>query len=116
MAATVAAAFDGKSLFRAADRMEAMGATAASIVLKPTRAPTISSSLYYEPNLRAKRGGHGQGKDKHGRNGESLIVKVPIGTMVFRLPEEFHPHMADPRWRRKLEPSPAGLARTRASR
>jgi GTP-binding protein len=53
-------------------------------------------SLYYEPNLRAGRGSHGQGKDKHGRNGEPLTVKVPVGTMIFRLPELFHPHMADP--------------------
>jgi GTP-binding protein len=53
-------------------------------------------SLYYEPNLRAGPGSHGQGKDKHGRNGEPLTVKVPVGTMIFRLPEQFHPHMADP--------------------
>jgi GTPase len=54
------------------------------------------ASLYYEPNVRAHRGAHGQGKDKHGRNGESLLVKVPVGTLIYRLPEEFHPHMADP--------------------
>ena len=53
------------------------------------------ASLYYEPNVRAHRGAHGQGKDKHGRNGESLFVKVPVGTLIYRLPDEFHPHMAD---------------------
>ena len=79
---------------------------------RPTRTPTILRRLYYEPNLRAERGGHGQGKDKHGRNGESLVVKVPVGTMVFRLPEEFHPHMADPDGDETPKPSPAGLART----
>jgi GTPase len=72
------------------------GGDGGSIVLKADPHTDNLASLYYEPNLRAKRGSHGQGKDKHGRNGESLIVKVPIGTMVFRLPEGFHPHMADP--------------------
>ena len=43
-------------------------------------------SLSYEPNLRARRGAHGQGKDKHGRTAPSLTVKVPVGTLIFRLP------------------------------
>jgi GTPase len=72
------------------------GGDGGSIILKADPHTDNLASLYYEPNLRAKRGSHGQGKDKHGRNGESLIVKVPVGTMVFRLPEAFHPHMADP--------------------
>ncbi len=96
MAVTVAAAFDGKSLSRAAGRTAVMAATGAALFSKRTRTPITSLACTYEPNLRAKRGAHGQGKDKHGRNGESLLVKVPAGTIVFRLPEEFHPHMADP--------------------
>ena len=72
------------------------GGDGGSIILTADPNTDNLVSLYYEPNLRGKRGSHGQGKDKHGRNGESLIVKVPVGTMVFRLPEEFHPHMADP--------------------
>ncbi len=72
------------------------GGDGGSIILQADPHTDNLASLFYEPNLRAKRGGHGQGKDKHGRNGASLIVKVPVGTVVFRLPEEFHPHMADP--------------------
>ena len=31
---------------------------------------------------RAQRGGHGMGKDRHGRNGSDLNVPVPPGTIV----------------------------------
>jgi GTPase len=71
------------------------GGDGGSIILKADIHTDNLASLYYEPNVRANKGAHGQGKDKHGRNGESLIVKVPVGTKVFRLPEEFHPRMAD---------------------
>ena len=72
------------------------GGDGGSIILKADIHTDNLASLYYEPNVRAPRGAHGQGKDKHGRTGESLWVKVPVGTLIYRLPEEFHPHMADP--------------------
>jgi GTPase len=31
----------------------------------------------------AGRGGHGQGKQKHGRTGETIELRVPVGTQVF---------------------------------
>ena len=34
------------------------------------------------PHRRAERGVHGKGKDLHGKRGESIEVKVPIGTVV----------------------------------
>lgn len=40
------------------------------------------SNLFYEPIIKAKNGGHGQGKKKHGRAAVSKIVKVPVGTVV----------------------------------
>jgi len=45
-------------------------------------------SIYYEPNLRGKRGTHGQGKAKHGKNAEPTIVKVPVGTIIYQLPDQ----------------------------
>jgi GTP-binding protein len=35
-------------------------------------------------HYRAERGGHGQGKLKHGADGEDLVVRVPPGTEVLR--------------------------------
>jgi GTP-binding protein len=53
-------------------------------------------TLYYDPKVVGKRGAHGQGKDKHGRRGEHTIVKVPVGTLVYRLLGEFEPTPHDP--------------------
>ena len=41
------------------------------------------SNLFYEPIIKAKNGGHGQGKKMHGRGAVPKVVKVPIGTVVF---------------------------------
>jgi GTP-binding protein len=42
------------------------------------------SNLFYEPIIKAKSGAHGQGKKKHGRAAIAKVVKVPIGTVVYR--------------------------------
>src|SRR3990170_8615514 len=46
--------------------------------------PGISTllDLRHRPHLKAGRGGHGMGKDRHGANGEELVVLVPPGTIV----------------------------------
>ncbi|MEZ5286304.1 MAG: GTPase ObgE [Vicinamibacterales bacterium] len=36
----------------------------------------------YNPEFKAQRGGHGQGSNRHGRNGRDLEVPVPVGTTV----------------------------------
>ena len=41
------------------------------------------SNLFYEPIIKAKNGGHGQGKKMHGRSAPAKIVKVPVGTIVY---------------------------------
>lgn len=43
------------------------------------------TSLFYEPIIKAKSGGHGQGKKMHGRGAPPKVVKVPIGTVVYRM-------------------------------
>ena len=39
--------------------------------------------LRYNPEHKADRGRHGEGSNRHGKDGENIIVKVPIGTQVF---------------------------------
>ena len=41
------------------------------------------ASLFYEPLIKAKKGGHGRGKQMHGRGAPAKIVKVPVGTVVW---------------------------------
>jgi GTP-binding protein len=37
----------------------------------------------YKQHIKAKRGSHGMGKNRSGPKGESVIVKIPVGTQVF---------------------------------
>jgi GTPase len=37
----------------------------------------------YQQHFKAKRGGNGMGKDRHGANGADIIMKVPAGTQVY---------------------------------
>jgi GTP-binding protein len=36
----------------------------------------------YQQHHKARTGGHGMGKNRHGANGESIVLKVPTGTQV----------------------------------
>ena len=38
--------------------------------------------IAYKKKYYAKRGEHGKGKNMHGKNGEDIIIKVPIGTII----------------------------------
>jgi GTP-binding protein len=37
----------------------------------------------YQQHFKAKRGGNGMGKDRHGANGTDMVLKVPAGTQVY---------------------------------
>jgi GTPase len=39
--------------------------------------------LRYNPEHKAERGKHGEGSNRHGKDGESITVKVPVGTQVY---------------------------------
>jgi GTP-binding protein len=42
----------------------------------------------YKHHFRAQSGGRGSGKRKHGKNGADLLLKVPLGTTVWRKAEK----------------------------
>jgi GTP-binding protein len=37
----------------------------------------------YQQHHKAERGGHGMGKQRHGRSGASKVLKVPVGTQIY---------------------------------
>jgi GTP-binding protein len=42
----------------------------------------------YRQHFKARAGGHGMGKDRHGANGADVVLKVPLGTQVFEEDKE----------------------------
>lgn len=60
------------------------GGRGGNVVLRADVHTDNLSNLFYEPIIKAKSGAHGQGKKKHGRAAIAKIVKVPIGTVVYR--------------------------------
>src|SRR3954462_11775145 len=37
----------------------------------------------YQQHFKARPGGNGMGKDRHGANGSDCILKVPVGTQIY---------------------------------
>ncbi|HUI07286.1 MAG TPA: GTPase ObgE [Verrucomicrobiae bacterium] len=78
------------------------GGKGGDIVLVADKNVTDLSDYYYQPRLVAKHGVHGRGKNCFGRNAKDVVVKVPIGTQMFRLtrptrqpvPTRYHPAAA----------------------
>jgi GTP-binding protein len=50
----------------------------------------------FQPIYQAKHGGHGLGKNMHGHDSESIVVKVPPGTLVYLETGELLVDMAEP--------------------
>ena len=64
------------------------GGRGGNVILRADRHVDNLANLFYEPLIKAKNGGHGKGKKMSGRTGADKIVKVPVGTVVWRAEEE----------------------------
>src|ERR1051325_8003382 len=60
------------------------GGRGGDVILRADRHTDNLSNLFYEPLIKAKNGGHGMGKKMHGRSAPDKIVKVPVGTIVYK--------------------------------
>ena len=60
------------------------GGRGGDIILRADLHTDNLTGLFYEPILKGKSGGHGMGKKMHGRSAPDKIVKVPVGTVVYR--------------------------------
>ena len=52
--------------------------------------------FFYQPILRARNGERGMGKKMYGRAGSGSTYKVPLGTLVYRIPPQELPPEAEP--------------------
>jgi GTPase len=59
------------------------GGRGGNVILRCNHDENSLIRLYFAPHQRARNGGHGKGKQLHGRNGKDLYVPVPPGTEVW---------------------------------
>ncbi len=59
------------------------GGRGGDVILKVDPHVDNLKAFFFKPNLKAKRGDHGQGQQKTGRSGKSLVLSVPPGTLVY---------------------------------
>ena len=67
------------------------GGRGGSVILQADHDLNNLIAQYYQPRLIAKDGEHGLGKGMDGHGGNDLIVKVPCGTLVWRLADTTPP-------------------------
>ena len=59
------------------------GGKGGSVILIGERNLNTLIDFRYQQHFKAQRGGDGSGKNKTGRSGDNLYLKVPVGTQVF---------------------------------
>lgn len=59
------------------------GGNGGDVILQADSSLHTLLDCQYQQLYRAKRGGHGMGKDRHGKSGAPLIVRVPVGTQIY---------------------------------
>src|SRR6266566_7288769 len=60
------------------------GGRGGDVIFRADRHVDNLANLFYEALIKAKNGGHGMGKKMAGRAGANKIVRVPVGTIVWR--------------------------------
>src|SRR5579875_1349811 len=59
------------------------GGDGGSVYLESTAHLNTLLKFRFNREFRAERGGHGEGSNRHGKNGEDLVIQVPVGTVVY---------------------------------
>jgi GTPase len=58
------------------------GGRGGSVILESNGHLNTLLKFRYNREFRAERGGHGEGSNRHGANGNDVVVEVPVGTLV----------------------------------
>lgn len=64
------------------------GGRGGSIWLESDEGLNTLLHLRFNPEHKAERGRHGEGSNRHGKDGEDAVVKVPVGTQVYNAETE----------------------------
>ena len=65
------------------------GGRGGNVVIRAQAGVDHLSALAHRRHWRADRGTHGQGSDRHGRNGKDLVIDVPPGTLIIDAADGF---------------------------
>ena len=63
------------------------GGDGGDVIIMADSSVSTLADYRYRRHYRVTNGGHGKGKNKHGTEGEDLVLTVPVGTLVFRKAE-----------------------------
>jgi GTP-binding protein len=73
------------------------GGDGGDVILRADNHVDQLANLFFEPILKAKPGGKGSFRQRHGKSAPDLVVPVPVGTLVYRFPTpEPHNPFAEP--------------------
>ncbi len=61
------------------------GGSGGNVVLRVNEGLRTLMDFHYRRHFKAKKGKHGQGDNKHGANGDDIVLRVPPGTIVKNL-------------------------------
>ncbi len=58
------------------------GGKGGDVIFQASRSHRTLLDLKFRQHYKARRGGHGQGSNKTGKNGDDLVIVVPVGTII----------------------------------
>ena len=59
------------------------GGRGGDVIMESSERHNTLVHFRFNPEYKAERGRHGEGSNKTGREGENIVLKVPVGTMVY---------------------------------
>jgi GTP-binding protein len=59
------------------------GGRGGDVIMESSERHNTLVHFRFNPEYKAQRGRHGEGSNKTGRDGESIVLKVPVGTLVY---------------------------------
>ncbi|MGA1847386.1 GTPase ObgE [Deferribacter abyssi] len=58
------------------------GGDGGDVIIEGDEGKSTLLDITFKSIYKAKRGEHGKGKDQHGKKGDDIVIKVPVGTII----------------------------------